>query len=218
MTHGPEHHIEEAEHASHAARDPFDRNVTMTIAIIAALLACVTMLGHRAHNETLRLQGEALQLQTEAGIAHSNAANKWALFQAQNIREHQYKAFLVFLDVLPTKSDTEKARNEAETYWKGQVKKYREERPKWMGEAEDLTRKGNESQQGAQEKLKESHEVHLRGDRFDLSELGVELGLVLCSLAVLTKRRGFWYTGMLSAGLGVLVAASALLGLFFPHH
>jgi len=54
-----EHHLEHAEHAQHAAHSPFDRRVTMTIAIIAAMLACVTLLSHRAHNETLALEIEA---------------------------------------------------------------------------------------------------------------------------------------------------------------
>ena len=44
--------MEHAEHAVHAAHDPFDRRVSMTIAIVAAALACITMLSHRAHNAT----------------------------------------------------------------------------------------------------------------------------------------------------------------------
>ena len=95
---------------------------------------------------------------------------------------------------------------------------YAEKLPKWKKEAEELTAKGEEYQKAAKEKLEDSHVVHLRGDRFDLSELGVELGLVLCSLAVLTKRRGFWFTGLASAGIGVLIALSAVFGLFFPNH
>ena len=59
----PEHQIEHAEHAAHAAGDDFNRMVTMSIAIVAAILAGVTMLGHRLHNETLISQGEALQIQ-----------------------------------------------------------------------------------------------------------------------------------------------------------
>ena len=76
MTHGPEQHMEHAEHAAHAAGDDFNRKVTMSIAIVAAVLACVTMLGHRAHNDTLRLQGEALELQTKASIKSTETANK----------------------------------------------------------------------------------------------------------------------------------------------
>jgi hypothetical protein len=84
MSHGPEDHIEHAEHAVHAAGDAFNRTVTMSIAIVAAVLACVTMLGHRAHNETLRLQGEALELQTKASIKSTETANKWAYYQGKN--------------------------------------------------------------------------------------------------------------------------------------
>src|SRR5947208_12404287 len=84
MSHGPEHHLEHAEHAVHAAGDDFNRQVTMSIAIVAAVLACVTMLGHRAHNETLRLQGEALELQTKASIKSTETANKWAYYQGKN--------------------------------------------------------------------------------------------------------------------------------------
>ena len=90
MTHTAKDHLEHAEHAKRATHTEFDKTVTMTIAIVAAVMAGVTMLGHRAHNETLRLQGAALQAQTEGGIQHSQAgtkwalaANKWALYQAQ---------------------------------------------------------------------------------------------------------------------------------------
>src|SRR4051812_34094187 len=69
MAHGTEHHLEEAHHAEHARHDPFDRRVAMTMAIVAAALACVTMLSHRAHNETLKNTTEA--------------ANQWAYFQAK---------------------------------------------------------------------------------------------------------------------------------------
>src|SRR5437868_1293746 len=167
MSHGPEHHIEEAEHAQHAAHSPFDRSVTMSIAIIAAVLACVTMLGHRAHNETLRLQGEALRTQTEGGIAHASAANKWALYQAQNIRDQQYRALLEIINIVATKPDSEDRRKSAEQKWNKQVAGYAEKLPKWKKEAEELTAKGEEYQKAAKEKLEESHVVHLRGDRFD---------------------------------------------------
>src|SRR3954464_11435396 len=91
MSHGPEHQIEHAEHAAHAVHDDFNKRVTMSIAIVAAVLACVTMLGHRSHNETLLLQGkalaiqgEALELQTQASIQSTKAANKWAYYQNKN--------------------------------------------------------------------------------------------------------------------------------------
>src|SRR5580692_2596428 len=77
MENGPEEHLEHAEHAKHAARDPFDKRVTVTIAIVAAVLAGVTMAGHKAHNETLLLSGDAIKEQTQVGIFRTDAANKY---------------------------------------------------------------------------------------------------------------------------------------------
>ena len=50
--------------------------------------------------------------------------------------------------------------------------------------------------------------------RFDLGELGIELALVFCSLAVLTKRLGFWYSGISVGLIGGVVALTAFL---LPH-
>lgn len=217
MTHGPEHHIEHAEHAQHAAHNPFDKRVTLSIAIVAAILACVTMMGHRAHNQTLILQGEAIQAQTEAGIYHSKEANKWAYYQANKIRSHMYQANLEFLDEIAQLQGKEKVQSAAIKRWKKQIEKYEGRLPSEEKEARDLEKKVKEYQVLAKEKIKESHLAHLRADRFDYGELGVEFAVVLCSLALLTKRNGFWYVGLLSCLLGVLVALSGLLGLFLEH-
>src|SRR5205809_46177 len=85
MSPGPVHHIEHAAHAAHAARDPFDKRVTMTIAIVAALLACVTLLSHRAHNDTTSLQIESNDALTEA-------TDKWNYFQSKKNRQYLYES------------------------------------------------------------------------------------------------------------------------------
>src|SRR5262245_18302235 len=93
-------HLEHVEHLHHAAHFPFRRRVAMTMAIVAAFLACVSMLSHRAHNETLRLQAEANRLQTEANILHTQATDQWNFYQAKNIRNHEYQVYLKLLPVL----------------------------------------------------------------------------------------------------------------------
>jgi hypothetical protein len=218
MSHGPEHQIEHAEHASHAAHNHFDRRVTISIAIVAAVLACVTMLGHRSHNETLRLQGEALTLQTDANIKHTEGANKWAFYQAQNIRSHQYRAMLNLLDVLPTRDGSEARQAKVTKDWQGQVDKYEANLPKIKEDAEALDKESQHFQKESAEKLKESHELHAKADRFDYGELGLQLGVVLCSLAILTKNRAYWFVGIAASLLGALTAISGLLGLFMAHH
>src|SRR5262245_20098203 len=215
MSHGPEHQIEHAEHAQHAAHNPFDKRVTVSIAVIAAVLAAVTMSGHRAHNETLKLQGEALRDQTEAGISHAKAANMWALYQAQNIRGHMYLALAKLLEVSSSAPGSEDAKEKAVKEWKDKRDRYeKEELPKWENEAKGLTAKAEELEVAAQKSLQESHVVHARGNRFDLGELGLQLGVVLCSMAILTRSKHFWCVGLACSALGLLVALTGVFSLF----
>jgi hypothetical protein len=232
MTHGPEHHIEHAEHAVHAAGDDFNRNVTMSIAIVAAVLACVTMLGHRAHNETLRLQGEALrfqgealQLQTLASRESTNAANKWSYYQSKNLIHVQSKITLDLLTVLTTNEKSHEELEKVRALHKKNVEKYDKKLPEIEAEghaiekkSDDLMVKSNEKIAESQKKMDESHLVHAKAMRFDLGELGLQFGVVLCSLAILMKGRGFWFAGLASAALGAVVAMSGQFGLFMGHH
>src|SRR5690349_19490117 len=124
MSHGPEHQIEHAEHAAHAAGDAFNRMVTMSIAIVAAVLACVTMLGHRAHNDTLRLQGEALALQTKASIKSTESANKWAYYQTKNMFNLESEITSDLLEVVTTREDRKAEYERIIKRYKDRVEEY----------------------------------------------------------------------------------------------
>ena len=62
------------EHAEHA-REPFDKRVAATMAIIAAALALVSVIGHIATTEELLLQ--------------QKASDQWSYYQAKNIRRYE---------------------------------------------------------------------------------------------------------------------------------
>jgi hypothetical protein len=199
MAHGTHEHLEEAEHAEHAAHDNFNRNVAMTMAMVAAVLAAITMLSHRSHTETLRLQ-------TLANIRHTQASDMWNFYQAKNIRNHEYTSFLEMTASLAKDPAGAERRKAAEKKWTDQVEKYKTELP-------DIEAKARKLEKEADDFQKQSGSVHHQADRFDLGELGVELGLVLASLAVLTRRRAFWFSGIGIAVVGTVVSASA----FFVH-
>jgi hypothetical protein len=64
------------------------------------------------------------------------------------------------------------------------------------------------------EARKLEQESHIHGERAlrtHIGEVFLEIGIVLASLAILTKRRQMWYTSMLSALVGAGIAATALL-------
>ena len=54
------------------------RTIGLTMALIAALLATVTLMGHRLH--------------TEETVEQTKSADGWAFFQAKNGRYHMYAA------------------------------------------------------------------------------------------------------------------------------
>jgi len=63
-----------SENAEHA-KEPFDRNVAVSMAIIAAGLAIVTVLGHIYANEEL--------------LAQQRASDQWAYYQAKSSRRYE---------------------------------------------------------------------------------------------------------------------------------
>jgi hypothetical protein len=211
-------HLEHAEHGSHHAHDPFDRRVAVSVAVVAAVLAGISMLGHRKHNEVLQLQGEANRLQTEASILHTRATDTWGEYQAVNLRDHGYEfAGGVLQEV--ARGDTKLGPGLQPFIDKAdrQHTKYGERLPKLKGEAEGLVKKAADQQERSLQNLDESHHAHHQADRLDFAHLGAEIGIVLCSLALLTKRRAFWIAGVLAAALAIGLTTSAYTLSHAPH-
>src|SRR5438128_12040256 len=120
MSHGTEEHLEHAEHAQHPVHDPFYRQVAMTMAIVAAVLACVTMLSHREHTETLRLQNEAT-------IHHTQASDQWAYYQAKKAREYNFETSAVILEPIAMKAESSKSLLAKIEEWKSKAQRYEQE-------------------------------------------------------------------------------------------
>ena len=197
---------EETEHRL----EPFDRRVAMTMAMIAAVLACVTMLSHRAHDDSLSLLAEANRLTTDANIHHTEASDQWGYYQAKNTRSTQLEASLAILSVVGKAPGADVQSAETVKRWTDEIKKYREsELPALKIKAEALDKRGHELEFESEGKTTESYAARHRGDRLDLAELAVELALVLCSIAVLTKLPSFWYGGIASGVVGAIIALSA---------
>jgi len=134
--------------------------VSLTISILAVLVAGATLLGHRAHTEELLLQ--------------SRATDQWSYYQAKNIRFHEVQSIADLLGALAP------------------------------ADKEDISEKAKEFE-------KERDLISRRADRFDGGEALLEVGLVICSITLLTRRRLFWVGGVVIGAVGVV---TALTGLF----
>jgi uncharacterized protein DUF4337 len=177
----PEEISELQEHAEHGAEDHSLAPVTITMAILAVLVAAVSLLGHRAHTEEI--------------LNQARASDQWAYFQAKAIRHHNYEQLIDELSVLPAKNadDTEKLRAKYEK----EIDRYKDQEKDIQNEATGLE---NEVKVEAR-----------RADRFDLGEVILEAALVITSITILTKKKVFWGVGMILAAAGVLVAGFGML-------
>lgn len=157
---------------------PYTVPVSVTMAILAVCVAVATLLSHRAHTEELLLQ--------------SHATDQWAYYQAKNIRQHEVQAAA---DLLGALAPSDKQKTEALR------EKYLKEAERYSSEKDDISDKAKEYEN-------ERDLLTRRADRFDGAEALLEVGLVICSITLLTRRRIFWIGGMLIAAAGVIVAVT----------
>ena len=152
--------------------------VSITVAVMAVLVAGITLLSHRAHTEELLLQ--------------SQATDQWAYFQAKNSRSQEVQNTA---DLLENMSPRDKDKADA------LLMKYQKEIERYKADKEDISEKAKELE-------RERDLMSRRADRYDGGEAFLEIGLVICSITLLTKRKGFWFAGMLVGAVGVALAVT----------
>lgn len=174
------HELMEAHEASGSHEDSrLTLPVAVTLSILAVLVAIATLLGHRASTEEIILQ--------------TKATDQWALFQAKNIRLHEMQGFA---DLLGTLSPVDKEKTEAL-------------REKYLKETDRYEKEKDEVSEQAKELEKERESSSRRADRYEAGEVILEIALIICSLALLTKKRIFWLSGM---ALGLIGLGTTLSG------
>ena len=103
------------EHAEHAREHPDLAPVTLTMAVLAVLVATVSLLGHRTHTEEVILQNKV--------------TDQWGYYQAKNIRRHTDELFADLAAVVAAKDA------EAATKLQG---KFRAEADRYKDEQKEL--------------------------------------------------------------------------------
>ena len=169
---------EQAEHAKH---DPSLIPATLTMTVLAVLVAISSLLGHRTA--------------IEESVLQNKVTDQWAYYQAKNMRRHTDELFADLMTVLNSK-DAEGAAKLHEKY-KAEAERYRDEQ-------KELDSKAHEFEQ-------ETILAHRKADRFDLGEVFLEIALVITSITLLSGRKMFWYCGLVMGAVGLVIAASGFL-------
>lgn len=157
------------------------RPVAFTMSVLAVLVAITTVLGHRTH--------------TEAVLMQNKSTDQWNFYQAHKLRanETELNSDLLGIVSVTNPAAAEKMR-----------KSYADHEAKWDSEMQDEQNKARELD--AEVTLAEK-----RAGRYDLSEALLEIGLVITSVTLLTRRRAYWYFGMAFAAIGIAAAMAGLL-------
>jgi len=168
-------------HEHGGGHDAFTTKVSLTLSILAVLLAMVSMLGHRASAGGAQKQAEAF--------------DQWEFFQSKSIREHGIRNMLSLQSVI-TAVDKEKSEKLKEASEK-EIEKYEREKEEISTEAKKLQ--------------KERDLLEKKVDNYDVAESLLEIALVLCSITLITRKSPLWLFGMAIAVVGLYFGVTGYL-------
>src|SRR6202453_848780 len=146
------------EQAEHAREHPDLAPVTLTMAVLAVLVATVSLLGHRTHTEEIILQNKV--------------TDQRSYYQAKNTRLHTDELFAALAGVVASK--------DAEGAAKLQEKVGTEEE-RYKDEKKELETKAHELEQ-------EFVVTHRKADRFDMGEVFLGVARVISWITLSSGR------------------------------
>jgi hypothetical protein len=125
----------------------------------------------------------------------TRAADQWNEYQSRKLRAESLQ---VTVDLLTLQPVIDAAASQQK------IADYRAKITKWTAQLTDDQAKAHQFEEVVEH-------AEAQASRYDLGEALLQIAVVLSSVTLLTRRRGYFYFG-LSLGLtGLLIAASALL-------
>ncbi len=198
-----EHEREEARHRDavkeheghirdHEVKEHFRNRAALTIAILAAILAICELGGDDAKNRMVN--------------SNIKASDSWALYQAKNVRQTEYKLAAEALKrdlASPSLSDAQRAAAAAD------LKKYEKTAARYEDEpGKDGKKQVQALAKGYEEARDKAGE---RNESFDLAQMLLQLGVVLGSVSILSLSRPLL---LIAGALGAVGLALVLNGYF----
>ena len=163
-----------------------DRIPTL-IAITTLILAvCATLASFKAGGYS-----------TKMVLAQSQASDQWAFYQAKSIKETAYQTQRDALDLARQASPQIEASYQKKiTEYDQEVARYKKEKNEIMEDAKKL------------EATRDQYQKH--GVRFGEALILLQIGILLSSLASISKNHVYWYGGAAAGATGVVAFIYAL--------
>jgi len=186
--------LPDPDHLEHRRQHTFGRRVALVTAVYAVVLAIAGLGGKYAMKEML--------------LAQQQSSDQWAFYQAKVIREHQYRAQKLLLEVQLAEpiALTPAARARLETL----AKKFGEEEKRYNAEKKDIEREAK--------KLEHERDLYrTRDPYFDYAEVLLQIAVVCASVAILAESTAmFWFSMAMALGGAAFVTNGFLLFFKLP--
>lgn len=176
-------HAEHAEHAAHA-HDPFISRVSITIAILAVLAASVGSL------ETIEAGG-AITASSEAVLSQDKATDLWGEYQADSLKKHIYGI--------------------AADAGGPNAAKYQGTAKEQVGKQAEVKKQAQEDEAERDKLLAVSRQHEHRHHWLTAAATLLEVGIAICTVAIITRRKAFWVGSMSLGVLGLALFGAAYL-------
>jgi hypothetical protein len=194
--------LEHAEHAQHAAHEGgHNKQIALIISVLALFLAFSETFGKSSQTAALNFQIEA--------------SNLWNFFQAKNIRR---TAIIVASESAkieaatadgPRKTAIEKQIGE----WTKTAARYQSEPEAGGGKGEGTRELSRRAQEMEKERDLQLNKYH----NFEFASAAFQIGIVLCSAAVITGIMALAWAAIAVGLIGVLFTTTGFVMPTFPH-
>lgn len=226
----PEELSEQAEHAHHTGQ----KAIGLTTAVTAVLLAVSTLMGHRAHTEEIKLQTKAVDQWNFYQAKHLRAHIYGIEAQKAEMEGHHELALEFMQDSWdeecgrsPEKNCTAPRLKRVKTLQQltaelkkpdasAQAKQSHSQQPEIQKNGSEKATSAQEGasageaakkiQEEASDVDRETAVVTRRADRFDASELFLEISIVLCSISLLAENKIYWRLSFITSVIGIAIA------------
>jgi hypothetical protein len=163
------------------AKDPFERAVAISIAIMAVILSFIGNKGDNAKTDSI--------------LKTNQASNQWAYFQSKSIKQSMREFESDIIKLNPSASSPEALKKLDEL--KADVERYAQEKEKISAEAKGLTADADAGS--------------AINDKCDQSSLLLQIAVVIASVSILTRWKAMWYAGLALAAVGAYFGVLAFL-------
>lgn len=166
------------------AKDEFEKHVAISIAIMAVVLSFFANRGDNA--------------KTDAIIHNTEAANQWGYYQAKSIKANLY-------DIQAKVMTCAKgADGKADAPCVGLADEFKKTVERYHSEENDIKKKAEALN------AESAKEMEINNKR-DFGTLLIQVGIVLASVAILSRLAMFWYFGLLLSIVGVVGGVMSFL-------